>query len=161
MYFEERLGASGTWYFSTSNVACGSHTFQVKAYPMVIDSAGTRTTCISNPMLSTMYYANEACPIPTATLNCSRPFKGTEIQCTGSSGGGTGSHTPYWQINAASWSSGGWTKTYSCPTLCPAGVPTQYCGSWQMQINFKVIDAAGKTSNISQSLSYTCKDDIR
>ncbi|HYO68474.1 MAG TPA: hypothetical protein VEU33_20565, partial [Archangium sp.] len=30
---------SGPWYFSASNVACGSHAFVVKAYPMVIDSA--------------------------------------------------------------------------------------------------------------------------
>jgi hypothetical protein len=46
---EERTGASGTWYFSTTGMACGSHTFTVKAYPMVIDSSGNRTTCFTSP----------------------------------------------------------------------------------------------------------------
>ena len=43
---EERLGTSGTWYFS-GEMTCGTHTFQVRGYPMVVDSGGTRTTCYS------------------------------------------------------------------------------------------------------------------
>jgi hypothetical protein len=46
---DERTGTSGTWYFSQGGVACGSHTFEVRAYPMVIDSSGNRTTCYSSP----------------------------------------------------------------------------------------------------------------
>ena len=44
---DERPGTSGTWYFSTQDITCGSHDFTVRAFPMVLDSAGTRTTCVS------------------------------------------------------------------------------------------------------------------
>lgn len=47
-YTEERVGTSGTWYFS-GWMACGTKTFVVKAFPMVIDSAGNRSTCYSAP----------------------------------------------------------------------------------------------------------------
>jgi hypothetical protein len=43
---EERVGASGNWTFSASGAACGiPHDLVVKAWPMIIDSAGNRTTC--------------------------------------------------------------------------------------------------------------------
>jgi hypothetical protein len=42
---EERVGATGTWYFSTTGIACGPRNLVVKAWPMVVDSAGNRTTC--------------------------------------------------------------------------------------------------------------------
>jgi hypothetical protein len=48
--YDERVGTSGTWNFSAgSALSCGTHTFLVKAYPMVIDSSGSRTTCIASP----------------------------------------------------------------------------------------------------------------
>jgi len=45
---DERMGTSGTWYFSKAGMACGSHTLVVKAYPMVVDSSGSRTICYSS-----------------------------------------------------------------------------------------------------------------
>lgn len=47
-YTEERVGATGTWYAS-GYMACGTKTFLVKAFPMVIDSAGNRSTCYGAP----------------------------------------------------------------------------------------------------------------
>jgi hypothetical protein len=58
---DERPGTSGTWYFSTSGITCGSHTFTVRAYPMVIDSAGNRTTC-SSTATSRSQTVIEDCP---------------------------------------------------------------------------------------------------
>jgi alpha-tubulin suppressor-like RCC1 family protein len=59
---EERPGASGTWYFSTSGIACGgAHTLVVKAFPMVIDSAGNRSTCWDT-FLSASRAVTEPCP---------------------------------------------------------------------------------------------------
>ncbi|WP_369406337.1 RCC1 domain-containing protein, partial [Archangium violaceum] len=52
---EERVGNSGSWFFSQSGVACGVHAFEVKAWPMVIDSAGNRTVCTST---STVLFQN-------------------------------------------------------------------------------------------------------
>jgi hypothetical protein len=46
---EERTGTSGTWYFSAAGLSCGTHTFEVKAWPMIIDSNGNRTTCWGSP----------------------------------------------------------------------------------------------------------------
>ncbi len=63
---DERPVASGTWFFSTTNVTCGvSHTLLVKAWPMVIDSAGNRTTCWSAPR-SVAQSVFEACPTLSA-----------------------------------------------------------------------------------------------
>jgi hypothetical protein len=43
---EERVGVTGDWTFSASGAYCGiAHTLEVKAWPMIIDSAGNRTTC--------------------------------------------------------------------------------------------------------------------
>ncbi|HZH17441.1 MAG TPA: hypothetical protein VE057_24020 [Archangium sp.] len=50
----------GTWYFSTTGVTCGVRTFEVKAWPMVIDSAGTRTVCWDSPRVI----------VRTVTENC-------------------------------------------------------------------------------------------
>jgi hypothetical protein len=43
---EEHLGTSGTWYFS-GEMTCGTHTFQVKSFPMVVASNGGRSYCYS------------------------------------------------------------------------------------------------------------------
>jgi len=58
---EERAGTSGTWYFSQTGISCGTHTLLVKAFPMVIDSAGNRTTCWGAPR-SASQAITEACP---------------------------------------------------------------------------------------------------
>jgi hypothetical protein len=59
---EERTGTSGTWYFSTAGLACGAnYTLLVKAFPMVIDSGGNRTTCWSAPK-TTSTNVSEPCP---------------------------------------------------------------------------------------------------
>ncbi|HEX5744870.1 MAG TPA: AMP-binding protein [Archangium sp.] len=62
---EERPYASGTWYFSTAGVACGSHGFLVKAIPMVIDSAGNRTVCWSSPGRTLTQTVADGCPSAT------------------------------------------------------------------------------------------------
>jgi hypothetical protein len=68
---------SGPWNFSASNIACGSHTFLVKAYPMVIDSAGNRTVCVDSPRSLTQTVPGEACP-PLLTHTLYNPyFSGT------------------------------------------------------------------------------------
>ncbi|AKI99296.1 Hypothetical protein AA314_00923 [Archangium gephyra] len=63
---EERSGNSGTWYFSASGFQCGSHNFEVKAYPMIVDSAGNRTTCWTYPNMDSRP-VGEACPLPPPT----------------------------------------------------------------------------------------------
>ncbi|WP_148273289.1 hypothetical protein [Stigmatella aurantiaca] len=60
--FDERPGVAGTWYFSTTGIACGSHYFQVRAWPMVIDSNGNRTTCGSTPSRVVSQYVYWECP---------------------------------------------------------------------------------------------------
>jgi hypothetical protein len=57
---EERVGGTGTWYFSTTGIFCGSRRLVVKAWPMVIDSAGNRTTC-SAALSSTAVTVTEDC----------------------------------------------------------------------------------------------------
>ncbi|HYO56084.1 hypothetical protein [Archangium sp.] len=59
--FEERSGNSGTWYFSRSGISCGTHNFEVRAYPMVIDSAGNRSTCIDAPVSRTQSFVDNSC----------------------------------------------------------------------------------------------------
>ncbi len=64
---EERAGTSGTWYFSQAGLACGTYSFQVKAYPMVVDSAGNRTTCWGAPR-TVSQNVSQPCPGGTWTL---------------------------------------------------------------------------------------------
>ncbi|HEX5752008.1 MAG TPA: hypothetical protein VFZ09_37665 [Archangium sp.] len=68
---------SGSWSFSASGITCGSHNFQVKAYPMVIDSAGNRTVCLDSPRSLSQSVAGDACP-PLITHILYNPyFSGT------------------------------------------------------------------------------------
>ncbi|HEX5751896.1 MAG TPA: hypothetical protein VFZ09_37090 [Archangium sp.] len=70
---EERVGTTGTWYFSTTGIACGPRNLVVKAWPMVVDSAGNRTTC-SAALTSTTVTVTEDChwttyaPFPCGTF---------------------------------------------------------------------------------------------
>ncbi|ADO72727.1 hypothetical protein [Stigmatella aurantiaca] len=46
--YEDRPGHSGLFYFSRNGVSCDVlHSLQVKAFPMIIDSNGVRTTCLT------------------------------------------------------------------------------------------------------------------
>jgi hypothetical protein len=58
---EERLGASGGWSFSLSGASCYAHNLVVKAYPMVVDSSGTRTTCWTSSSKSVAYAVADVC----------------------------------------------------------------------------------------------------
>jgi len=181
-YYEERLGTSGTWYFSYGGITCGTHSFQVKAVPMVVDSAGTRTTCSSSPTSSSLYYPAENCPTPVTTLSCSR-YSTTQIRCTATASQGTGSYTPYWQeyytLEAweSGWYSGSWTQYFYCSATSsclqqqqadssrstkdvstqrlPPGDCEPY-GYDRVQFQFKVIDSAGAQSVVRSSTTYTC-----
>ncbi|WPB82003.1 hypothetical protein KYC5002_23175 [Archangium violaceum] len=60
---DERTGSSGSWSFSAAGFTCGiSNTLQVRAYPMVVDSANNRTTCWDAPR-SFSYVVIESCPV--------------------------------------------------------------------------------------------------
>jgi hypothetical protein len=76
---EERLGASGTWYFSKAPVACGTRTFSVKAWPRVVSSDGSSTTCLSNASLTASKSVTEACPAVCGDGVCSSGED--EIKC--------------------------------------------------------------------------------
>ena len=137
----------GTWSFSASGITCGSHTFQVKAYPMNVDSSGQKEICTGNtPQTSTQTVA-QACA--TAALSCSRVS--TSLSCTGSASGGTGPYTPMWKrtirysngtTSTGSWSSGSLTKSYGCTQ--PGGRDNFN----RIEIDFKVVDSTGIESNV-------------
>lgn len=55
-------GASGTWSFSKSPVTCGTRTFKVTAWPMVVSSNGSWTTCTGNPSKTITQSVSEPCP---------------------------------------------------------------------------------------------------
>jgi hypothetical protein len=90
---EERSGASGTWYFSRSGLACGTYTLMVKGWPMVIDSGGNRTTCYVGSK-SASRDASEPCCVPTtcsaAGASCGTISNGCGgfLNCGGCSGTG-------------------------------------------------------------------------
>jgi hypothetical protein len=147
---EERTGTSGSWYFSTSGIACGPRTFLVKAYPMVVDSNNNRTTCYDKVQTLTQT-VTESCPqptTPTASVSCSTSGTSSRwtVQCTGRASGGSGSFTPYWSwiygTNTSSWSQTGWTEYVDCAYSQSAAT---------LQLQFKVIDSNGVESNVAKS----------
>ncbi|HYO65145.1 MAG TPA: hypothetical protein VEU33_03600 [Archangium sp.] len=138
----------GNWSFSASGITCGSHTFQVKAYPMNVDSSGQKEICTGNTPQTFTQTVVQACP--TATVSCGR-VSTTSISCTGSASGGSGVYTPMWRriirysngtTSTGSWSSGSWTKSYACA----------YTGTRdnfnRLEIDFKVVDDTGMESNV-------------
>ncbi|HEX5745385.1 MAG TPA: hypothetical protein VFZ09_04020 [Archangium sp.] len=138
----------GNWSFSVSGITCGSHTFQVKAYPMNRDSAGQTEICTGNTPQTSSQTVVQACP--TATLSCSR-VSTTSLSCTGGASGGTGIYTPMWRrtirysngtSSIGSWASGSWTKSYSC-----AQTSTRDNFN-RLEIDFKVVDDSGMESNV-------------
>lgn len=106
---EERTGTSGSWYFSYAGFSCGTYTFQVKAYPMVIDSNGNRTTCWASPNTASQS-VSQACPGGVWTL--------------------TGAENCYDLIMASCYTRS-WTP--SCPTS-PAGKPCSSVGDYCWQV---------------------------
>jgi hypothetical protein len=153
---EERPGTSGTWYFSTLGITCGAHTFEVKAIPMVMDSAGTDTTCWSSPGLSASQAVTQDCP--TASLSCSRSSS-SFITCTGSGSGGSGSpYSALWQEEVqfddgseyiSTWDQGAFTQPFFCQYT------TFRTPSDRLTVRFKVRDSSGMASPI-RSISYFC-----
>lgn len=146
---EERTGGSGSWYFSTTGIACGPRNFVVKAFPMVIDSAGNRTTCLDTHQ-STSQTVTEACPAPSVTMSCSRATTAS-VRCTGSASGGSGTYSPHWQEWEFGYPSGWYGGTTMEIFYCPSPTTT---GNTTKKFEFKVIDSNGTASNIvSRSMS--------
>lgn len=172
---EERLGTynsstntiQGDWYFSTAGIACGPRSFLVKAFPMVVDSAGNRTTCTEGSR-SYSETVTEACPPLNAGLYfCSRypdPYTAATVRCDGSASGGSGTYTYYWRKNNLStgatgaWVQGQWSNFFDCKA--PSNPPSYYSYVAQTQFQMKVIDSHGTQSAI-QTSSYTTGCEIR
>ncbi|HYO71239.1 MAG TPA: hypothetical protein VEU33_34680 [Archangium sp.] len=105
---------SGSWYFSATGVACGTHTFEVRAWPMVISSSGSRTTCYENAPRVITRSVTEACPEPPISWhNCVRKTS-TTVQCTGGAQGGTAPYTAYWKVgHSGRWFAGSMIQTFT------------------------------------------------
>ncbi|WPB80798.1 hypothetical protein KYC5002_16880 [Archangium violaceum] len=152
--FEDRTGASGTWYFSSAGHACGTHSFEIRAYPMVIDSNGNRTVCVESPR-TVSQYVEQTCA--TASLSCSRPS--SNINCTGSGTGGAAPYRYSWNIlyssDLGNWSSGWFDGGTTLSEYCPRGfyVDAYY---WNAQVQFRIIDATGVSSNVVTASNYLC-----
>ncbi len=136
---EERTGTSGTWYMSRAGTTCGAHTVEVKAFPMVIDSAGNRTTCTESPRIISQSVTQDC---PTANLSCS--YASNNVSCTGSGTGGTGApYTYYWQ------------EEFSYPD------GSQYVGSWYQgstQEGFYCAPAMYRDQSIRQIMRLKVRD---
>jgi hypothetical protein len=59
--YDERTGTSGSWYFSATGITCATHTFLVKAFPMVIDSGGNRTVCLESFASQSQSFPDNSC----------------------------------------------------------------------------------------------------
>jgi hypothetical protein len=77
---EQRVGSSGNWSFSKSPVTCGTHTFNVQAWPAVVDSVGNQTICWSNTSQSLSQNVTEACPVTCGDGVCS-PGENCAMDC--------------------------------------------------------------------------------
>lgn len=154
----EYSGSAGTWYFSSSSTTCGMHQFEVRAYPMVVDSAGNRTTCFEAPSSNYASF-NQYCT-PTPSLDCYRMDE-YEVVCHASATGGSFVYTPYWQTDRqltptgshrySGWSAGDWTMYFPC-ALPPPRDP--YYGTLRVQL--KVTDATGETTGVLTSDRFNC-----
>lgn len=156
----DRTTPTGTWNHSSSGISCGTHTLEVRAWPLIIDSNGNRTKCTAQGprVISTTF--PQACP--SASAQCQRNNT-QQVTCTGSAWEGTGPHTPIWQqVNRFSdipepyvsmpWYEGSWSHVFSCEAPLYA---TQ--DDAQVQIQFKVRDSTGMESTV-RSNSFYCKE---
>jgi hypothetical protein len=150
----EYLGTSGGWNFSAAGMTCGGHTLQVKAFPMVVDSAGTRTTCYDSPQSVSAPFSQYCSP--TTALSCTRTSTYT-VNCTGSVSLGTGAHTAYWQSSSVSEGASGWFQGTSSQTFgCEQRTyENKYWPLTTYVFEFKVQDSNGNWSNVS-SKSFSC-----
>ncbi|HEX5744744.1 MAG TPA: hypothetical protein VFZ09_00795 [Archangium sp.] len=138
---------SGTWTFNDSPIACGTHTFEVRGYPAVFDSATPAPgRCTTGSMIKTASFT-QGCP--TATLTCSQ--SGTTINCTGSGSGGEGGpYVSYWREGIqADWGSSysDWEQgSNSFGVYCmPATTRDNF---YRQYIYYKVMDASGMESPV-------------
>jgi hypothetical protein len=172
---EERMGTynsstntiEGDWYFSAAGIACGPRAFLVKAFPMVVDSLGNRTTC-TDVVRSYSETVTEPCPPLNANLYlCSRypdPYTASTVRCDASASGGSGTYTYYWRKNnlttgaPGAWTQGQWSNFFDCKA--PSSPPPYYSYVAQTQFQLKVIDSNGTESAIKTS-SYTTGCEIR
>ncbi|EAU69377.1 hypothetical protein STIAU_3644 [Stigmatella aurantiaca DW4/3-1] len=145
---DERPQPSGTWYFSGAGLTCGAHAFLVKAYPMIIDSNGNRTTCYTSGARTVSQSFTQACP--ASSISCVR-VSSSHVTCTGSASGGTGSYTPFVQEDLrpadhpesnynTGWYPGGWSWTRLCPQA--HSFPMD-----EIFVQFKVRDNSGMESS--------------
>lgn len=154
----ERLGASGTWSYSRTGVACGPRTFEVRAYPMIVASDGTKAVCRES-YKSVTRTVTEPCPT-IASVSCNR-ISTTTVRCTGTGSGGSGSYTPSWRTSVYSyydqmefsWPSylNMWTVDMTCHAV--SATATAYD---VLKLDFKVTDSTGVTSNTVSSPNYKC-----
>jgi hypothetical protein len=152
----ERPPTPDTWYHSSTGVACGSHTFQVRAWPMVIDSAGSRTTCLAQGPKIISMPLSQSCP--SASINCRR-ISNQQVSCTGSASGGTGGVTPLWHqqnwvpaldwYEIMPWYDGSWSHVFSCESPLYASID-----DGRVQVEFKVRDGSGMESVANSQLFY-------
>jgi hypothetical protein len=154
--FEDRMGSSGTWYFSAAGTACGTRNFMVKAFPMAVDSAGNRTVCRDGAR-SVSLPVTEACPTPSVSMSCWHDVNNSQVECTGSASGGSGTYNPLWQIldldygRSSDWHSSNpmFQRRIYCPIYQMGGA---YYG---ITVEFKVVDSNGVESDIV-SRTFSC-----
>ncbi|WPB82007.1 hypothetical protein KYC5002_23195 [Archangium violaceum] len=144
---------SGSWSFNDSSISCGSHTFQVRAYPAIYDSSGNPPGTCATGSTSKTFAFTQGCP--TANLSCTQiPYSAS---CTGSGSGGTGGYTHFMQdvytengvTNANPWREGGTSWGAYCPLV--TGGTT---GTRQITVYYKVIDSSGAQSPVVSRTMY-------
>ncbi|HEX5746035.1 MAG TPA: hypothetical protein VFZ09_07315 [Archangium sp.] len=149
---------SGSWYYSKAGVSTGSHTFLVKAIPMVIDSADNRTTCWDSPGRSISRTLSTSTPLPSTSLSCSRTSS-TTITCTGTGSGGSGTLSPMWRTRNfdystaltaySAWSPGTWTQSFHCEQTLSTTAD-------KLWIEHKVSDSCPTESTVKSSAYFLC-----
>jgi hypothetical protein len=150
---------SGNWNFSYKPLACGSHTFEVRAYPMTITSTGERYWCPESGTQSRTQTFSEACP--TAGLSCSRTST-NYISCTGSGTGGTGGpYSGVWRRvednndTGRTYDSGWYQGSLTGSFYCPQKTSIEYPYNGDMTVSFKARDVNGLES-AAISRSFIC-----
>lgn len=144
---DDPINRTGSWHFSHQGIACGSHTFEVRAWPLVLSSTG-RDVCGPSASKTLSQSFSEACPI--GALSCARSST-TSITCTGNGSGGTGGpYTALWKVEekvgsrpqVSDWSSGLLTETF----ICPKKTSIQYPYNGELTVSFMARDASGLVS---------------
>ncbi|WNG59489.1 hypothetical protein F0U59_35850 [Archangium gephyra] len=165
---------SGSWNFNDT-VACGTHTFEVRASPATFDSSSTAPGVCTTGSTSRSYTVSQPCPTPPSdSLSCTQSSL-LHVTCTGTASGGSGSYpTRWWNYQVVSplgpnfstgWhptgsnnptGSNSWTYQLPCKYTGngyydPAGRPPE-----RLTISFKVMDSNNLMSSASRSFTYQC-----